>query len=132
MDPLQIEQLVMNLAANARDAIPAGGRLRIETCDVRLDAAYADRKQAVIPPGRYALITVTDDGEDISPEGLPHIFVPFYTTKELGKGTGLGLATVYGSVKQNRGFIWVQRIRNGHSIQNLPALRRGAGWSSTG
>ena len=106
VDPLQVEQILMNLAANARDAMPQGGHLRIETSDVRLDDHYIDRKPAVIPPGRYALITVSDDGSGIPPEHLPHIFEPFYTTKPSGKGTGLGLATVYGIVKQNKGFIW--------------------------
>ncbi len=106
VDPMQVEQVLMNLAANARDAMPQGGHLRIETSDVRLDDDYVDRKPAVIPPGRYALITVSDDGSGIPPEQLPHIFEPFYTTKPSGKGTGLGLATVYGIVKQNKGFIW--------------------------
>jgi two-component system, cell cycle sensor histidine kinase and response regulator CckA len=106
VDPLQVEQVLMNLAANARDAMPQGGHLRIETSDVRLEDQYIDRKPAVISPGRYALITVSDDGSGIPPEHLPHIFEPFYTTKAAGKGTGLGLATVYGIVKQNKGFIW--------------------------
>jgi PAS domain S-box-containing protein len=106
VDPLQIEQILMNLAANARDAMPQGGHLRIETSNVRLDDDYVHRKQAVIPLGRYALISVSDDGTGIPPEHLPHIFEPFYTTKPSGKGTGLGLATVYGIVKQNKGFIW--------------------------
>jgi two-component system, cell cycle sensor histidine kinase and response regulator CckA len=105
VDPLQIEQILMNLAANARDAMPQGGQLRIETSNVILDDAYVHCKKAVIPTGRYALITVTDDGAGILPEHLPHIFEPFYTTKPLGKGTGLGLATVYGIVKQNKGFV---------------------------
>jgi PAS domain S-box-containing protein len=106
VDPLQIEQILMNLAANARDAMPQGGHLRVETSDVKLDDHYVDRKRAVIPLGHYALITVTDDGAGIPPEHLPHIFEPFYTTKPASKGTGLGLATVYGIVKQNKGFIW--------------------------
>ncbi len=106
IDPLQIEQILMNLAANARDAMPEGGQLRIETCNVTLDDDYVQCKQAVIPTGRYALITVSDDGTGILPEHLPHIFEPFYTTKPLGQGTGLGLATVYGIVKQNKGFVW--------------------------
>ena len=105
VDPLQVEQVLMNLAANARDAMPQGGHLRIETSDARLDDQYIDRKPAVIPPGRYALITVSDDPSGIPHEHLPHIFKPFYTTKPSGKGTGLGLATVYGIVKQNKGFI---------------------------
>jgi len=95
VDPLQIEQILMNLAANARDAMPQGGHLRIETSNERLDDAYVQRKNAVIPTGRYALITVSDDGAGIPPEHLPHIFESFFTTKPLGKGTGLGLATVY-------------------------------------
>jgi two-component system cell cycle sensor histidine kinase/response regulator CckA len=106
VDPVQIEQILMNLAANARDAMPQGGSLKIDTSDVYLDDQYVHQKHAIIPTGRYALITVTDNGAGISPEHLPHIFEPFYTTKPLGKGTGLGLATVYGIVKQNHGFIW--------------------------
>jgi len=106
VDPVQIEQILMNLAANARDAMPQGGTLRVETSDVFLDDRYVHKKGAVIQPGRYALITITDDGAGIPPEHLPHIFEPFYTTKPLGAGTGLGLATVYGIVKQNKGFIW--------------------------
>jgi two-component system, cell cycle sensor histidine kinase and response regulator CckA len=107
VDPLQIEQVLMNLAANARDAMPEGGRLRIETSEVYLDEEYVHSKPAVIPLGHYALITVSDDGVGIPREILPHIFEPFYTTKPSGQGTGLGLATVYGIVKQNKGFIWV-------------------------
>ena len=106
VDPVQIEQILMNLAANARDAMPEGGHLRIETCNVTLDEEYIHRKNAVIPAGNYARITVSDDGRGIPAEHLPHIFEPFYTTKPLGEGTGLGLATVYGIVKQNKGFIW--------------------------
>jgi two-component system cell cycle sensor histidine kinase/response regulator CckA len=106
VDPLQIEQILMNLAANARDAMLQGGHLRIETSNEQLDDAYVHSKKAVIPTGRYAMITVTDDGTGIPAEHLPHIFEPFYTTKPLGEGTGLGLATVYGIVKQNKGYIW--------------------------
>jgi len=106
VDPLQIEQILMNLASNARDAMPRGGQLRIETSEAMLDENYVGCKQAIIPPGPYAVITVIDNGQGIPTEHLPHIFEPFYTTKPLGKGTGLGLATVYGIVKQNKGFIW--------------------------
>ena len=106
VDPLQVEQVLMNLAANARDAMPTGGHLRIETSHIVLDENYVHAKAAEIPLGQYALITVSDDGEGIPPEVLPHIFEPFYTTKPSGRGTGLGLATVYGIVKQNNGFVW--------------------------
>jgi len=106
VDPLQIEQILMNLASNARDAMPQGGFFRIETSHVMLDQSYVASKHVDIPVGRYALISVSDNGEGIAPEHLPHIFEPFYTTKVSGRGTGLGLATVYGIVKQNKGFIW--------------------------
>jgi two-component system cell cycle sensor histidine kinase/response regulator CckA len=106
LDPVQIEQILMNLAANSRDAMPGGGRCSIETSHVQLDEEYADRKRALIPTGRYDVITLTDTGTGIPADDLPHIFEPFYTTKPSGKGTGLGLATVYGIVKQNLGFVW--------------------------
>jgi PAS domain S-box-containing protein len=105
-DPVQIEQVLMNLAANARDAMPKGGRLVIETASLRLEDEYV-QEHSMVPPGPYVQLTVTDSGSGIAPEHLSHIFEPFYTTKEEGKGTGLGLATVYGIVKQNSGFIWV-------------------------
>ncbi|MGA8285957.1 MAG: PAS domain S-box protein, partial [Candidatus Sulfotelmatobacter sp.] len=106
LDPVQIEQILMNLAANARDAMPQGGQCTIETQNVQLDEEYADRKRAVIPPGRYAVLSMTDTGSGIPADHLSHVFEPFYTTKPSGKGTGLGLATVYGIVKQNHGFVW--------------------------
>jgi len=107
LDPVQIEQILMNLASNSRDAMPQGGRLTIETSDVQLDEHYAEHKKALIPLGHYAVLTVTDTGSGIPADHLTHVFEPFYTTKPSGRGTGLGLATVYGIVKQNHGFIWV-------------------------
>ena len=107
VDPVQMEQVLMNLAANARDAMPEGGHLRIETSQVHLDQDYIQQKPAAIPVGDYAVITVSDDGSGIPREHIAHVFEPFYTTKPAGKGTGLGLATVYGIVKQNKGYIWV-------------------------
>ena len=105
LDPVQIEQILMNLAANSRDAMPQGGRCTIETSNVQLDEQYVDRK-SIIPTGRYAVLTMTDTGAGIHADHLAHVFEPFYTTKPSGKGTGLGLATVYGIVKQNHGFVW--------------------------
>ena len=107
LDPVQIEQILMNLAANSRDAMLQGGQLTIQTSDVQLDEQYIDRKKAIIPVGRYAVLTVTDTGTGIPADHVSHIFEPFYTTKPSGQGTGLGLATVYGIVKQNHGFVWV-------------------------
>jgi two-component system, cell cycle sensor histidine kinase and response regulator CckA len=107
IDPVQMEQILMNLAANARDAMPEGGHLRIETSQAYLDQDYIQHKPSAIPVGDYAIITVSDNGSGIRREHIAHVFEPFYTTKLSGKGTGLGLATVYGIVKQNKGYIWV-------------------------
>jgi two-component system cell cycle sensor histidine kinase/response regulator CckA len=130
VDPLQIEQILMNLAANARDAMPQGGHLRIDTSNELLDDAYVQSKKALIPTGRYAVITVSDDGTGISTEHMPHIFEPFYTTKPLGQGTGLGLATVYGIVKQNKGYIWAYSEPMMGTIFKiyLPCVARRGNW----
>jgi PAS domain S-box-containing protein len=123
-DPGQIEQVIMNLVVNARDAMPAGGRLVIETARELVDERFAGRHLGV-EPGTYAMLSVSDTGMGMSADVKAHLFEPFFTTKEQGKGTGLGLSIVYGIVKQSGGAIWIDsEAGQGTTVKMLfPSVR---------
>ncbi len=143
-DPAQIEQVVLNLVVNARDAMPAGGRLTIGLADVEVDAAFVAANPSAAP-GPHVVLAVSDTGDGIPPEVQPRIFEPFFTTKEPGKGTGLGLAMVYGIVKQHEGTIvvdseagrgttfrvYLRRVDAPAALEPAPAPARPTGGSGT-
>jgi PAS domain S-box-containing protein len=132
-DPGQIEQVLINLTVNARDAMPNGGRLAVATRNVRVGQEEAN-KLPPMTPGQYVVLAVADTGHGMEPDVVPHIFEPFFTTKTQGKGTGLGLATVYGIVKQSDGFIFVETTSGKGTVFTvyLPAAEEATGESIDG
>ncbi|MGH9861890.1 MAG: response regulator, partial [Candidatus Acidiferrales bacterium] len=117
-DPGQMEQVIMNLVVNARDAMPEGGRLVLQTANIELDDSYC-RQHVGVQPGPHALLSVNDTGVGMEQETLSHIFEPFFTTKDKSKGTGLGLATVYGIIKQSGGSVWAYSEPGKGSMFNI-------------
>jgi CheY-like chemotaxis protein len=132
-DSGMVEQIVMNLAVNARDAMPRGGALHISTLATEMDSRTT-KQNIEAQPGTYVCLQVSDSGTGIPPDVLPRIFEPFFTTKEIGKGTGLGLATIYGIVKQHKGWIDVfSRVGEGTTFKVfLPGLQASSSCSGAG